>query len=106
MARKVLQCTLRRVQHVAARTIIRTSLVGDPAYPAGTLDVKLIPHDAPLRACTAGMADHNLYRINPQQGPARAGFAFSVLAVQGVPGVWPQLLRMTKDGTRLFVTLN
>jgi hypothetical protein len=94
-----------RVWDLAARTITRTIIVGDPAQPAGTIDVKLIPNDGRLRAFTAGMADNKLYLINTQKGTARAVFDFSTFAVQGAP-VWPQLLRITKDGTRLFVTLN
>jgi hypothetical protein len=94
-----------RVWDLAQRAITRTIVVGDPARPAGTMEVQLIPHDQRLRAFTAGMADSNLYLVDTQGGTAKAVFNFDVLAGRGVPAM-PQLLRTNKEGTRLFVTLN
>jgi len=93
-----------RVWNLARRSITRTIIVGDPAHPAGTMDVQLIPHDQRLRAFTAGMGDGNLYLVDTQKGTAKAVFNFGVLAVQNVPAM-PQLLRMNKEGTRLFTTV-
>jgi hypothetical protein len=94
-----------RVWDLARRAITRTIAVGDPAHPAGTIDVKLIPHDPRLRAFTAGMTDNYLYLVDTEQGIARPVFDFEVFAIPGAP-VWPQLLRINKAGTRLFGTLN
>ena len=94
-----------RVWDLAARSITRTIVVGDPAHPAGTIDVKLIPHDRRQRAFTAGMADDQLYLVDPHRGTATAVFGFGAFAVPNAP-VWPQLLRINKHGTRLFITLN
>ncbi|HEV8715089.1 MAG TPA: hypothetical protein VGX03_19945 [Candidatus Binatia bacterium] len=94
-----------RVWDLASRSITRTIIVGDPAHPAGTIDVKLIPKDRRLRAFTAGMADNKLYLVNTQRGTAKAVFDFAVFAVPNAP-VWPQLIRINKQGTRLFITLN
>src|SRR5277367_3951131 len=44
-----------RVWDFAKRSIVRTITVGDPASPAGTIDVGLIPGDRKLRGFTAGM---------------------------------------------------
>jgi selenium-binding protein 1 len=97
-----------RVWDLAQRTITRTIVVGDPDNPAGTIDVKLIPGDTQQRAFTAGMADNQLYLVDTQQGTATAVFDFGVYALPLVPSapVWPQLLRINKAGTRLFITLN
>jgi len=94
-----------RVWDLASRAIVRTITVGDSAHPAGTIDVKLIPRDRQLRAFTAGMADNTLYLVDTQNGTAMAVFDFSVFAVPNAP-VWPQLLRINRRGTRLFITLN
>ena len=67
----------------------------------GTIDVKLIPGDRRGRAYTAGMIDDKLYLVDPHAGTAKAVFDFSTVA----PGGWPQLIRMTADGTRMFVTM-
>jgi selenium-binding protein 1 len=97
-----------RAWALAERTITRTIVVGDPANPAGTIDVKLIPGDTQLRAFTAGMADNQLYLVDTQQGTATSVFDFGIYAVPLVPSapVWPQLLRINTQGTRLFITLN
>ena len=47
--------------------------VGDPAHPAGTMEVQLIPRDQRLRAYTAGMTDDKLYLVDTQKGTATAG---------------------------------
>jgi hypothetical protein len=70
--------------------------------PAGTIDVKLIPGDHKGRAYTAGMADDNLYLIDPGTGTAKVVFNFGTIAQGGAP----QLMRMTRDGSRLFISMN
>ena len=94
-----------RVWDFARRTITRTIAVGDPVHRAGTIDIKLIPHDRQLRAFTAGMTDNFLYLVDTEQGIAKPVFDFEVFAIPDAP-VWPQLLRINKAGTRLFITLN
>ena len=68
----------------------------------GTIDVKLIPHDRMGRAFTAGMLDDHLYLIDTQHGTAKPVFDFSQIQSGG----WPQLMRVTRDGRRLFVSMN
>ncbi len=68
----------------------------------GTIDIKLIPGDPHQRAYTAGMADDNLYLIDTHRGRAKSVFDFSTIAAGG----FPQLMRMTRDGKRLFVSMN
>lgn len=68
----------------------------------GTIDVKLIPHDRMARAYTAGMLDDQLYLIDTRYGTAKAVFDFSQIQASG----WPQLMRVTRDGRRLFVSMN
>jgi hypothetical protein len=88
-----------RVWDFRKRSILRT--VGIP-NPAGTIDVRLIPEDDQARAYTAGMTDDQLYLIDTRRGKATPVFDFATIAKGG----WPQLMRMTKDGTRLFISLN
>ena len=88
-----------RVWDFKNRTIIRT--INTPS-PAGTIDVRLIPRDRKLRAFTAGMTDDKLYLIDTQEGTATPVFDFSTIS----PGGWPQLMRITRDGRRLFVSMN
>jgi selenium-binding protein 1 len=64
--------------------------------------VQLIPHDPRGRAFTAGMTDDKLYLVDTKSGAATAVFDFSGIAPKG----WPQLMRITRDGGRLFLTLN
>lgn len=88
-----------RVWDFATKQIIRTiKLPGS----VGTIDVKLIPHDRHARAFTAGMLDDHLYLLNTREGTAKAVFDFATIA----PGGWPQLMRVTRDGKRLFVSMN
>jgi hypothetical protein len=94
-----------RVWDFAQRTITGKIVVGDPANPAGTIDVGLIPGDRQLRGFTAGMADNKLYLLDTKKGTAAAVFDFTPFGVSGAP-IWPQLFRITRDGTRLFITLN
>jgi len=68
----------------------------------GTIDVKLIPGDRDARAFTAGMLDDHLYLIDTRNGSAVPVFDFSTIS----PGGWPQLMRTTRDGKRLFVSMN
>jgi hypothetical protein len=94
-----------RVWDFKNRSIIRKIVVGDPADPSGTIDVGLIPGDRQLRAFTAGMADNKLYLVDTQQGTATPVYDFTPFAVPNLP-IWPQLFRINRDGTRLFITLN
>lgn len=68
----------------------------------GTIDIKLIPHDPMARAFTAGMLDDHLYLVNTEHGTAKAVFDFASIQTGG----WPQLMRVTRDGRRLFVSMN
>ena len=94
-----------RVWDLAKRTIVRTIPVGHPGHPAGTMEVQLIPRDQRLRAYTAGMTDDTLYLLDTKMGTSTAVFDFSALSAGNTPAM-PQLFRMNKQGTRLFVTLN
>jgi selenium-binding protein 1 len=89
-----------RVWDFQKRTILRT--ISLPNNAAGTIDVRLIPQDPQKRGYTAGMTDDKLYLLDTQAGTAKAVFDFSTIAKGG----WPQLMRMTKDGKRLFISLN
>lgn len=88
-----------RVWDFKERKILRTIRIPNPA---GTIDVKLIPGDARARAYTAGMTDDKLYLLDTQRGTATPVFDFSAIAQGG----WPQLMRMTRDGKRLFISMN
>jgi 56kDa selenium binding protein (SBP56) len=94
-----------RVWDFAQRAIVRTIVVGDAAHPAGTMEVQLIPRDRGLRAFTAGMVDNKLYLVDTQEGTAAPVFDFDAFSSPNTPAM-PQLLRMNREGTRLFVTLN
>jgi selenium-binding protein 1 len=88
-----------RVWDFKARRILRSVTL---PTAAGSIDVKLIPHDRRGRAYTAGMTDDQLYLVDTRRGTAHAVFDFGSVAKGG----WPQLMRMTADGERLFITLN
>jgi selenium-binding protein 1 len=88
-----------RIWDLKRREILRTV---DIPGAGGTIDVKLIPGDSRGRAYTAGMLDDKLYLVNTRQGTATAVFDFRTIATGG----WPQLMRMTRDGRRLFITMN
>lgn len=88
-----------RVWDFAKRAIVRTVAIPGAG---GTIDVRLIPGDARGRAYTAGMLDDQLYLIDTQRGTAKAVFDFAKIAKGG----WPQLMKMTRDGKRLFITMN
>jgi selenium-binding protein 1 len=51
------------------------------------------------------MVDNKLYLLDTQGGTATAVFDFNVFSSPDTPAM-PQLLRMNREGTRLFVTLN
>jgi selenium-binding protein 1 len=88
-----------RVWDLKRREILRSV---DVPGAGGTIDVKLIPRDAEGRAYTAGMLDDKLYLIDTSRGTATPVFDFKTIAGGG----WPQLMRMTADGRRLFITMN
>ena len=88
-----------RVWDLTRREILRTINI---AGAGGTIDVKLIPRDRLARGYTAGMLDDHLYLLNTRRGTAQAVFDFSTIAKGG----WPQLMRVTSDGRRLFVSMN
>jgi hypothetical protein len=94
-----------RVWDFARREITKTIVVGDPAQPAGTMEVQLIPRDRRLRAFTAGMVDDKLYLIDTQKGTSTQVFDFGAFSTPNAPAM-PQLLKLNREGTRLFVTLN
>ena len=88
-----------RIWNFRERKIVRTVTL---PTPAGTIDVRLIPDDPRRRAFSAGMTDDTLYLIDTRRGSARGVFDFGTIAKGG----WPQLMRMTRDGRRLFVSMN
>ncbi len=58
-------------------------------------------HD-PAHGYTAGILDDKLYLIDSNAGTATRVFDFASIAKDG----WPQLMRITNDGSRLFITMN
>ena len=88
-----------RVWNFRSRTILRTIPIPNAG---GTIDVKLIPEDPLARAYTAGMLDDQLYLVDATTGTATSVFDLGSIARGG----WPQLIRMTEDGRRLFITMN
>ncbi|HJQ22628.1 MAG TPA: selenium-binding protein SBP56-related protein [Blastocatellia bacterium] len=88
-----------RVWLFKQRKLLRTIQI---AGAVGTIDVRLIPNDPHRRAYTAGMADDHLYLVDTDRGTAKAVFNFSTIAAGG----FPQLMRMTRDGKRLFISMN
>jgi hypothetical protein len=88
-----------RVWDLERREILRTIEIPDAG---GTIDVKLIPGDPRGRGFTAGMLNDRLYLLDTRHGTARAVFDFGSIAKGG----WPQLMRITSDGRRLFISMN
>ena len=88
-----------RVWDFAGRKILRSIMLPSAG---GTIDVRLIPRDSAGRAYTAGMIDDKLYLLDTTAGTAKPVFDFSSITKGG----WPQLIRMTADGKRLFITMN
>jgi selenium-binding protein 1 len=88
-----------RVWALQPRKIVKTIPVPGAG---GTIDVQLIPGDQEARAYTAGMLDDKLYLVDTRAGRATPVFDFATISKGG----WPQLIRMTADGTRLFITMN
>ncbi len=88
-----------RVWDFRRRTIVRTIPIPGAG---GTIDVRLIPHDRRLRAYTAGMSDDKLYLVDTGGGTTKPVFDFATIARGG----WPQLMRITRDGRRLFISMN
>ena len=88
-----------RVWSLEHREILRSI---DIPHAGGTIDVKLIPDDPHARAYTAGMLNDQLYLVDTQQGTARSVFDFASISKGG----WPQLMRITSDARRLFVSMN
>lgn len=88
-----------RVWDLKRREIMRTITIPNAG---GTIDVKLIPGDPRGRGFTAGMLNDQLYLLDTRHGTARAVFDFGSIAKGG----WPQLMRITSDGRRLFISMN
>jgi selenium-binding protein 1 len=88
-----------RVWDLARREILRTIEIPNAG---GTIDVKLIPGDRAQRGFTAGMLDDKLYLLNTRNGTARPVFDFSRIQKGG----WPQLMQITQDSKRLFISMN
>lgn len=88
-----------RVWDLRRREILHTIEIPNAG---GTIDVKLIPGDPHERGYTAGMLNDQLYLIHARHGTAKAVFDFGTVAKGG----WPQLLQITRDGKRLFVSMN
>ena len=88
-----------RIWDLRQRTILRTIPIPNAG---GTIDVRLIPGDRRARGYTAGMVDDQLYLVDPYAGTATPVFDFGSIQKGG----WPQLMRMTQDGSRLFITMN
>jgi hypothetical protein len=63
-----------------------------------TIDVRLIPGDPHARGYTAGMLHDQLYLIGPNVGTVMPVFDFGSSQKSG----WPQLMRMTEDGQRVW----
>jgi selenium-binding protein 1 len=88
-----------RVWNLQRRKIVRTIHIPNAG---GTIDARLIPGDPRGRGYTAGMLDDKLYLIDLNAGAASPVFDFGSIQKGG----WPQLMRMTRDGSRLFITMN
>jgi len=98
-----------RVWDFKNRAIKKTIIIGDPAQPAGTINIQLIPNDPQLRAFTDGVYDGKLYLVDTENGTAKPVFNFTTdprfINAGGAP-VWPHLFRISKDAHYLYITLN
>jgi selenium-binding protein 1 len=99
----VLRSTVR-VWDFERRRVVKTI---DAPGGVGMMDVRLIPGDQHGRAYSAGMFDGGLYLIDPRAGTAVKAFDFAdiVPRVNTPLGPMPQILQMTRDGSRLFAGL-
>jgi selenium-binding protein 1 len=88
-----------RVWDFQSRKILRTI---EMPGAGGTIDVRLIPGDPGKRGYTAGMIDDKLYLLDTEKGTATPVFDFATIQKGG----WPQLMRTTADGKRLFVSMH
>jgi WD40 repeat protein len=88
-----------RVWDLKRREILRTISIPNAD---GTIDVRLIPGDPQERGFTAGMLDDHLYLLDTRRGTARPVFDFASISKGG----WPQLMRITSDSRRLFISMN
>jgi len=88
-----------RVWNLRRREILRTIEIPNAG---GTIDVKLIPGDRHERGYTAGMLDDKLYLLDTRRGTAQPVFDFATISKGG----WPQLMQVTRDGKRLFISMN
>ena len=88
-----------RVWDFGARKIVKSIEIPNAG---GTIDVRLVPGDPGKRGYTAGMIDDKLYLLDTDRGTATAVFDFATIAKGG----WPQLMRTSADGKRLFVSMN
>ena len=85
-----------RVWDFKQRKILKTI---EAPEAVGTMDVKLIPGDLRGRAYTAGMFNGLIYLVDPIDGSATAAFDTSP------QGGMPQILQITRDGSRLLTGL-
>jgi selenium-binding protein 1 len=71
------------------------------------MDIRMIPGDQYGRAYSAGMFDGGLYLIDPRAARAARVFDFAeAVPHEALPlGPMPQILQMTRDGSRLFTGL-
>jgi selenium-binding protein 1 len=99
----VLRSTLR-VWDFERRRIVKTI---EAPGGVGMMDVRLIPGDRHGRAYSAGMFDGGLYLIDPRAAAATKVFDFADIVphVDAPLGPMPQILQMTRDGSRLFAGL-
>jgi selenium-binding protein 1 len=91
----VLRNTIR-VWDFERRSIVKTI---EAPGASGTMDVKLIPGDRRGRAYTAGMFNGLIYLVDPVAGTAAPAFDTTE------QGGMPQLLQLSRNGSRLFTGL-
>jgi selenium-binding protein 1 len=99
----VLRSTVR-VWDFERRRVVKTI---EAPGGVGMMDVRLIPGDRHGRAYSAGMFNGLLYLIDPRAGTAAEAFDFAdvVPHVDAPMGPMPQILQMTRDGSRLLAGL-